>query len=114
MPGISINRVLTFKQIPSPDGPGHEPVWRTRVGHRSRDLCDSGVREYVDLPWDCVKFDAIITVGRPPEAHFELVSGWNGIQIDTTGYTRYFPGLRQFLKELHDAGYRYIRVEYDQ
>ena len=101
---------VTFTQIP-----GNENNSWTAVDHPTEaSLCNEELTEYVGFPDDTEEFDAVFTVREPAgNDHFKLVGyshRTNGPALDSKYTMGLMSGARELIGEMHEAGYRYLKV----
>lgn len=107
---LPVCRNIQFAYMENNDGPG--AVWVTRQGRQK--LCADGIAAYVGLPPECEAFTAVLHTHKPEgNNYFTLRNSYAGVEIDTGGQRRYYPGLRTLLDTLFTEGFRFITVEYD-
>ena len=103
---------ITFKKLLIND----TWTWRTTFDGAVRGLCWEGVKEYVDLPEDCMEFEAVFSEEGPSN-----LTGYEIIMNDDTGYVGldlnqdpdFFAETEHFLRAMYNSGYHYLHVEYE-
>lgn len=80
-------------------------------------MCHDGLREYVGIPDDVRKFDAVFSVEQPAApGFFKLVPGTEHTyaKLDTVHALGLYGSAIRLVAETYDLGYRYVHVEFTE
>ncbi len=80
-------------------------------------LCDSGLRDYVQIPVGCERIDLILSDNAESGHSFEILENTDGghgvyYEVDTLANVHFFGGVRELMGEFYHDGYRWIRFEH--
>ena len=110
------NRILTFTRTLDDDN------WSVTTDTGDPEsyarVCTSTFNEYVNLPERVLEFQAIFSVRKPVgDDHFKLIPDPDpdddgDITLKTNMGIEWYSSAQALLLDLHQAGYRYVRVEY--
>ena len=112
-----LERVLTFVyERDDPDNSGDTSrSWWALWEHNRVGLCNSGLRQYVGIPDNCRAFDAIFSTEVSNGPFFEIThdDDTGCFNLDTAEELDFYGGVTDFLSEMYEDGFYYLRVEFD-
>lgn len=104
------NHIITFNR----DTPG--VAWGAKDEDLGISLCSCEFEEYVDVPREVLEFDAVFTVREPVgKDHFKLIghsARTGNAALDTRESVGFTGGATALISQMHEAGYRYLKVLY--